>query len=159
MRIAIALSMLFAGACVTDHSIELELRPARRSDGGLDTPIEVATYELRLYRLEDGARCPDVATAAHAAEVGRLAHAQSFSAADAMGEAIGEVPRGEWAFAALARDAACGVQLYGCSEVSIGSDAAAQVAIELAPAEVGLTCGPCRECAAGSCSPVDRVCP
>ncbi|MCZ7679954.1 MAG: hypothetical protein M5U28_14805 [Sandaracinaceae bacterium] len=82
-------------------------------------PAEVRSYELRLYRVEDEG-CPERALALTAAPFAELAHAQSFEAAEGMGEAIGEIPGGTWAMVAVARDAACAPLLYGCSELSIG---------------------------------------
>lgn len=153
----LALALLLAG-CVSDHTLGVELRPPRAPDGGPDVPADVAVFEVRLSRLEEGEGCPTVDEAASATGPGRLGHAQSFTAEDGMGMAIGEVPPGRWALAALARDDACAVRLYGCAEVSIDADAPASVVVEMVETASTETCGACRSCESGACAPVDVSC-
>lgn len=155
-----AIAALLVSGCVTDHVIELELRPPRASDGGPDVPADVVAHELRVYRVDGGEGCPDLATAADAREFGAFAHAQSFDAADGMGEAIGELPRGTWAIAALSRAADCGVVLYGCAEATIGAEAIDRIVVDLVPStDRRPRCGTCRSCELGTCAPVDALCP
>jgi hypothetical protein len=155
-------AMVAGTGCASDRILALELRPPRAPDGGPAVPPEVASFEVRLSRLEDGAGCPTVDEAAAGRGGGRLAHAQAFAASDgtspAMGTAIGEVPEGRWAIAALGRSAACEVVLFGCTELSVGPDAPPVVAVELRPVATVQTCG-CRSCdAEGTCTPVARRC-
>ncbi len=150
-------SMCFLGGCITDHAIDLELRPPRDADGGAQLPSDVIAHELRLYRVDDGEGCPDLTTAATAAPFARLAHVQSFSGS--MGEPIGELPPGRWAFSVLSREIGCGVRLYGCTEAEIVSTAPPVIVVELLPASTDLGCGACRTCADGRCSPSDAICP
>jgi hypothetical protein len=159
VRGALVLAALVLGAgCVSDRTLGLELRPPRAPDGGPALPPEVVSWEVRLSRLEDGSeRCPTVDDAAAARGGGRLGHAQSFGADEGMGMAIGEVPEGRWALAALGRDASCQVVLYGCSELSIGADAPPTVVVDLAPTASAEGCG-CRTCDGGACAPVDAPC-
>lgn len=149
---------LALSGCITDHSIEIELRPPRLPDGGPEVPPEVVSYELRLYRVEAGEGCPEQQAALSAAPFAELAHAQSFDAAEGMGEAIGEIPSGRWAFAAVARDSACAPVLYGCSELAIAVAPPGAVVIELAPVSEDPGCGACRSCTSGVCDPVATIC-
>jgi hypothetical protein len=145
--------------CANEHTIELELRPPRAPDGEPDVPPEVVTHEVRVYRADEGG-CPDLASAAGAADFGALAHVQTFSASAGIGEDIGELPRGTWAIAALSRDASCAVLLYGCTSVAIGDEAPSRVVVDLAPSgDPTSRCGGCRACESGTCAPIDRICP
>jgi hypothetical protein len=148
---------LVASGCITDHVIELELRPPRAPDGGPDVPSEVVSYEVRLYRLAVGEHCPDAATAASASAFGELGQAQSFERDVGMGDAIGEIPSGHYAVAGLARDSGCAVRLYGCTELDVGVAAPMTVVVELAAASVE-GCGACRTCASGACDPIAEIC-
>lgn len=143
--------------CVTDHAIGVELRPPRSPDGGPAVPAEVVAYELRLYRTDEG--CPSAPQAASAHPFARLGHVQSFDAVEGIGDAIGELPPGRWALAALARDAECGVRLYGCAELDVGVTAPSTLVVSLAEIALEPTCGSCRACAEGTCAPLDAECP
>ncbi len=154
----LALAALFLSGCITDHVIHLELHPPRAPDGGPDVPPEVASYELRLYRLADTEACPDATMVATAARYAQLAQAQSFDRASGMGDAIGEIPSGRYAVAALARAADCGVVLFGCSELAVGVAAPSTVVVALAPVSLPADCGPCRTCSSGACDPVASIC-
>lgn len=156
-RLALTMALALSG-CITDHAIEIELRPPRLPDGRPDVPAEVRSYELRLYRLEREV-CPERALALTAAPFAELAHAQAFDAAEGMGEAIGEIPAGRWALVAVARDATCAPLLYGCSELSIGVASPGAWIVELDPVADDPGCGACRSCQGGACDPVDAVCP
>lgn len=158
MRRAILAAALALTGCVTDHAIDVELRPPRLADGGPDVPPEVVAYELRLYRVDDGEGCPERAVALTAAAFAELAHAQAFDAAEGMGEAIGEIPAGRWALAAVARDAACAPLLYGCTELAIGVAPPGALIVELDPVAEDPGCGACRTCASGECDPVASIC-
>ncbi len=155
-RLALTMALALSG-CITDHAIEIELRPPRLPDGGPDVPAEVRSYELRLYRVEDEG-CPERALALTAAPFAELAHAQSFEAAEGMGEAIGEIPAGTWAMVAVARDAACAPLLYGCSELSIGVAPPGTWIVELDSVTEDPGCGACRTCESNACDPVASVC-
>jgi hypothetical protein len=155
-------ALLFGAAlcagCVSDRVLGLELRPPRAGDGGPAVPAEVVSWEVRLSRLEgDSERCPTVDDAAAGRGDARLGHAQSFPAADGMGMAIGEVPEGRWALAALGRAASCAVVLYGCSELELGGDPPLTAVVDLEPATSAEGCG-CRTCDSGACTPVDALC-
>ena len=158
MRYLAPLAFVLVVGCVSDRILGLELRPPRAADGGFDLPAEAATFEVRLSRLEGSDRCATVDEAASATEPGRLAHAQAFAVADGMGMAIGEVPPGRWAVSAIARNAGCGVLLYGCAEVTIDEAAPDVVVVELTPDGSAETCGACRECGAGVCTPIAVHC-
>ena len=142
MRHASPLFALLLLGCVSDVALEIDIRPLT------PVPLEVTSWELRLVRLEGIDACPSVDDAARAAPVGRLAHTQSFVEE---GVAIGEVPEGRWGFVVLARDGACAVQMYGCSEVVIGSGVESPIAVEVTAATSTESCG-CRTCGAGVCS-------
>jgi len=135
------LALLSLG-CVSDVGLELEIR-ARAP-----VPAEVSSWELRLLRLEGPEVCPSVEQAAGAAPVGRLAHTQTF---EAEGTAIGPVPEGRWGLSVIARDAACGVRMYGCSDFVIGSGVESPIVVEVEATSSLETCG-CRACAAGVCA-------
>lgn len=143
---------LLLASCITDHALELELRPPRAADGTPEVPEDVAAHEVRVYRL-DGEGCPDLETAASAAPFATFAHAQSFDGE--AGEPIGELPRGVWAIAAISRDAACAPRLYGCTEITIGDGGV--VVVDLAPVIAEPICG-CRACDRGTCAPIDAIC-
>lgn len=153
----VALLALALGGCITDRAIELELSPPRGPDGAPTIPEDVRAHEVRLYRVEDGEGCPDLETAALAAPFGELAHAQSFEHVEGMGEAIGELPPGAWAVAAISRDGACAPRLFGCTSFSLGS-APASIVVQLTAASSGARCG-CRSCELGACTPTDAICP
>ncbi len=153
----VAAVAVLLGGCITDHVIELELHPPRAPDGGPEVPPEVVSYELRLYRIDATARCPDAATVASASDFGELGHAQSFDRDEGMGDAIGEIPTGRYALAALARGADCAAVLYGCTELDVGVAAPMTVVVDLAPVSIE-GCGACRTCNAGACDPVGSVC-
>ncbi len=153
------IAMTLLSGCVTDHVIEIELRPPRLPDGGPDVPPEVVSFELRLYRLDDEEGCPDRARALTGAPYAELASAQAFAAEEGMGEAIGEIPSGRWALVGVARDAACAPVLYGCSELSIGVAPPGAWIVELDPTSEDPGCGACRSCEGGTCAPVDAICP
>ena len=148
---------LVLSACVSDHYLELELIPPRAPGGGPELPAELVSWELRVTRLEGGARCPTLEEAAEARVIGRLGSVQSFSREDGMGSAVGELPGGSWAVAAIGRDAACVPLLYGCTELSIDGATAPVVRVELAPVVTGSTCG-CRACESGVCAPDGLEC-
>jgi hypothetical protein len=157
VRHLLALALLLTG-CVTDHPIALELRPPRLPDGGPDVPAEVVAHEVRLYRLGEAERCPELAVVASAAPFGELGHAQVFDAREGMGDAIGEIPPGRYAIAALSRDAECAVHLFGCRLLELGVTPFQTVVVELARVTHLPDCGTCRTCAAGACEPIDAVC-
>lgn len=157
MRLALALALLLGG-CITDHPIALELRPPRLADGGPDVPPEVVAHEVRLYRLSEDEGCPDLVTVVSARPFAELGHVQAFAASEAMGDAIGEVPPGRYAIAALSRDAACGVHLFGCRVLDVGVTPFQTFVVELEPVAEGAGCGACRTCAAGACEPIDAIC-
>lgn len=158
-RSMLALVGALLGGCVVDVPIAIELRPPRDADGGPAVPSEVVSHELRLYRIEEGGECPPLALAATAAPFGELGHAQVFDAADGMGMAIGEVPPGYWAVAALSRDASCAVRLYGCAELTLGLTAPATFVVTLDAVNEDAGCGACRACESGACAPVAATCP
>lgn len=147
---------LLAG-CVSDVPIEVELRPPRGADGGPDVPVEVERFELRLYRTDEG--CPSLEVAASARPFARLGAVWTFSADEGMGESLGELPPGRWALAVLARDAQCGVRLYGCAQIDVGVTAPRAWVVPLAPAALASTCGACRACQGARCDPPPLECP
>ena len=148
MRCARFVVALALAGCVTEHGIELSVRSA------VPLPPEVASWELRVSRLDGDGRCPSAEQAASARPSGRLAQVQSF---EAEGMAVGEVPRGRWAFAAIARDEACAVLLYGCTEIDIGPGVASPIVVDVDEVATTETCG-CRACVAGRCDPPAAVC-
>ncbi len=153
MRAARWLSLaacLMAG-CITERPIGLELRPPRAADGGPAVPAEVVAIELRLYRTDEG--CPTLEDAASARPFARLGQVVSFPLEGDMGDVIGEVPPGRWGLAVLARDATCGVHLYGCTLLDVGVPAPDTLVVELEPVTLAPTCGPCRSCESGTCEP------
>lgn len=158
MRRAVVVLGLLLASCVSDRILGLELRLPRAPDGGVEVPAEAATFEVRLSRLEGEERCATADEAASATEPGRLAHAQTFAAEDGMGMAIGEVPAGRWAVSAIARDADCAVLLHGCAEVTIDEDAPDVVVVELTASGSAETCGACRDCDRGACTPIAVRC-
>lgn len=158
--LALSTSVALCGtSCVSDQVLSVEIRPPRAPDGGLGVPTQVVSWELRLVRLDEAfTSCPSVDEAARAREGVRLGHAQAFRATDEAGSAIGEVPEGRWALAALGRDASCGVVLYGCSEVMIGPNVPSVLVVEVQTALSTARCG-CRTCADGGvCTPVATSC-
>jgi len=157
MRWLLAPALLLAG-CITDHPIALELRPPRLPGGDPDVPAEVVAHEVRLYRLGADEPCPDADRVARAAPYAELGHAQVFTASEGMGDAIGELPPGRYAIAALSRDADCGVHLFGCRVLEVGETPFQTVVVELEPTSGPSGCGTCRSCDAGACDPVDAIC-
>ncbi len=147
-RAALVGLVLLAG-CTNERGLELDIVAAD------PVPDEVVSWELRLFNIEAGAPCPSVVESAGAARVGRLAHAQSFRD---VGMAIGEVPEGRWAFAVLGRDVSCGVRVYGCTAVAIGQDTFSPITIRVEGVTDATTCGSCRTCDMGACTPVDVEC-
>jgi hypothetical protein len=143
--------------CVSEHAIAVELRLPRGEGGEPISRPEVVSYELRLYATGRG--CPSLDEAASAAPFERLGAVQAFSAEAGMGEAIGEIPSGRWALAALARDETCGVRLFGCALLDVGVTAPSTVVVDLAPASSGASCGDCRACEQGACTPSAAECP
>ena len=143
--------------CVSDRVLALEIRPPRAADGTPDVPADVVRWELRLARLEGDARCASAIDAADAREAGRLAHVQSFEDGVGMGAAIGEVPPGRWALAAIARTTECEVRLYGCRELALDDEVPETVVIDVAPVTIEARCG-CRACNAGACDPLAELC-
>lgn len=156
--IFVVVALLSSSGCVTDHIIGLELRPPRLADGGLEIPPDVVAYEVRLYRLDAAEHCPDATSVAIASDVAELGQAQTFDRMTGMGEAIGDIPPGRWAVAALARDASCAVRLFGCSELDIGVATPATLEVELEAVSLDVGCGACRSCINGICDPVASVC-
>lgn len=148
MRYAHALLALSVVGCISDVALEIEVR----APAGVPEPV--VSWELRLVRLEGDERCPSADSAARAAPTGRLAHTQTF---ETEGMAVGDVPEGRWGFALLARDVDCGVRMYGCREIEIGSGVASPIVIDVNVATTAETCG-CRTCEAGVCAGPD-VCP
>src|SRR5690606_24551154 len=124
------LGLLLAG-CITDHPIELELRPPRLPGGEPDVPAEVVTHEVRLYRITADQVCPTLSVVASAAPFGKLGHAQTFSASEGMGDTIGEIPPGRYAVAALSRDGECGAHLFGCRVLEVGATPFQTFVVEL----------------------------
>lgn len=157
-RLAAAALGLLLGGCITDHPIALELRPPRLPGGGPDVPAEVVAHEVRLYRIAEDEECPTLAAVASAAPFGELGHAQSFEASEGMGDAIGEVPPGRYALAALSRDGDCSVHLFGCRVLEVGATPFQTFVVELEPVTHPPGCGTCRSCAGGACAPIDAVC-
>ena len=157
MRRFAALGLLLAG-CITDHAIELELRPPRLPGGGPDVPAAVVAHEVRLYRIAEDEECPALAVVASARPFGELGHAQTFDASEGMGDAIGEVPPGRYAVAALSRDQDCAVHLFGCRVLEVGATPLQTFVVELDRVTHLPDCGTCRSCAEGACDPVDAVC-
>lgn len=155
--LAIVCALGLSAGCVSDRVLALEIRPPRAADGAPDVPADVVRWELRLTRLEGEARCPSATDAADARDAGRLAHVQSFEAGVGMGAAIGEVPPGRWALAAMARTAECEVRLYGCREITLDDEVPPTVVIDVAPVAIEARCG-CRACTAGECDPVAEPC-
>jgi len=143
-----AIALLLLAGCTNETALELEITASEA------VPPEVVSWELRLYQLDEADMCPSAESAAAAARIGRLAHAQSF--AD-VGMAVGEIPAGRWGMAVIARDDACGVRMYGCTVVVVGEDTFNPIPIRVEPATTTATCG-CRTCGAGACDVVAAVC-
>lgn len=154
---ALWLSLLLS-ACISDHATAIELRPPRAPDGGPDVPAEVVAHEVRIYRLAEGADCPDLSTVATAARPPGLEHAQTFAASEGMGEAFGEIAPGRYGVAALSRDAECGVHLFGCRVLQLGEISFETFVIELERVTASPGCGACRSCREGVCEPVEATC-
>lgn len=149
MRRALFLAALLVG-CTNEHALELDIVSS------VDVPPEVVSWELRITQVDPGEPCPTAEEAASAARVGRLVHAQSF---EDVGMSVGEIPRGQWAFAVLARDATCAPQLYGCTSIAIGNETFSPIPIRVEPVvDVTATCGTCRTCSAGACSAAAAIC-
>jgi hypothetical protein len=150
------LAALLLGGCVSERAIELVIEPPRGPLGEPAIPADAVSWEVRLLRVDDDDACPGVEASAEARPFGELAEAQAFFVGGA-GVAVGEVPSGRWAFAALARDAGCRPLLYGCARVELDGDFGEAVVVPVAPVDVEVTCG-CRTCEAGTCREIARVC-
>jgi len=135
--------------CVNEHAFEVDIV------AGDPVPPEVVSWELRLTQLEPTEECPTAEMSASAARYARLLHVQTFTG---VGMAIGEIPAGRWAVAVLARDATCGVQLYGCTEANIAPETFSPIVITVRSASITELCGDCRTCESGGCSPDLSTC-
>ena len=156
MRPAVLGLALLCSSCVTERSVELAIEPPRDAMGGPDVPADVVSWEIRVSRIGDDDACPSVEVSASSSRFGELATAQAFRV-DGASTAIGELPSGRWAFAALARDAGCAPRLYGCVIQRLEGELAS-VTIPVAAIDTPATCG-CRTCASGECTQVAQVCP
>lgn len=152
---ALCASTLFG--CANETVMRVEIRPPRDDAGGPAIPSDVSAWELRLERLEGDERCPLSDMVIEGRQLGRLAHAQSFTADAGMGMAIGEVPEGRWALSAVARTESCEPRLFGCRELDLRTEVPEVVVIDVDEVSSDATCG-CRACAAGVCEPVDLTC-
>lgn len=150
MRRAWLIGLVLLAGCTNERALELSITASE------DVPDEVVAWELRVVNVEDGAPCPTASESASAARVGRLGQAQTFTD---VGMAVGEIPRGRWAFAVLGRDVDCGLRFYGCTAVNIGGETFSPIAIRVEPvSDVTALCGSCRSCSSGACSPEGLLC-
>jgi len=149
-KVWLAVGVFLLVGCTNEHGLQLDIVAAD------PVPVEVESWELRLLNIPPDASCPSASESARAARIGRLAHAQSFVD---VGEPIGEVPEGRWAFAVLGRDTSCGVRAYGCTAVTIGAETFSPITIRVETVtDVMESCGDCRSCELGACTSVDAEC-
>ncbi|MGE0788391.1 MAG: hypothetical protein AB7S26_22140 [Sandaracinaceae bacterium] len=153
--VAVGVTLLASG-CVSDRSIELAIEPPRDAMGGPMIPADVLAWEVRVSRLGDEDECPGLEASAAARAFGELAVAESFGVNEP-GHAIGELPSGRWAFAAIARDVDCAPLLYGCAIARLESGVETPIVIAVESVNGAPGCG-CRACAMGECDPVASVC-
>lgn len=145
--------------CVEEREITLEIRPPRDAAGGPDIPDAVRSFELRVYRVGEDERCPDLDRLAEARPFGALGHAQRFDVETGVGDVVGELPFGSYAFVALGRDEGCAVHLSGCLIRNVAASTT-EVSIPVDRVEPPFEgCGTCRRCDPRGCLPVEIVCP
>ncbi len=98
----------------------------------LDVPSaigqSVAWFEIGAYA---NAACPSDAQLQDGVPLDGMATYVAFAASDASPPAVGSLPRGHYAFAAVARQSDCGVIATGCATVDVSQSST--VTIELAP--------------------------
>ena len=147
MRIvrALAVCLLFGAACNGNREIGLEITVPS------DLVATTAWFEVGAFK---DATCAAVAPMlTNGVPEGATARV-AFRREEAAGPKFGDIPNGKYAFAAVARDAECGVLARGCRETDVGAVSKVAIRMDAAEDDTG-RCAVGASCQAAKCVPAN----